>query len=825
MTVKKLKRKDAEESPATTPAKRPRKKSTKALSASDAGATGKALIAEESPATTPAKRPRKKSAKAPPASDAGATGKALIVVESPAKAKTINKYLGHDYHVEPSVGHIKNLPKSKLGIDVDAGFRPEYETIKGKDEVIQRLKQHAAHARIVYIATDPDREGEAIAWHIAQEIQPVNSNIFRVLFHEITERGIAEAMQHPAQIDQHLVDSQQARRAMDRIVGYKISPFVWKTVFYGLSAGRVQSVAVRLICEREAEIGAFVPVEYWSMIGEFRAGDGDPFLAKLFKVSGADPQIGDSATAETMLADLRTQEYVIADIQRKPVKRNPPPPFITSTLQQEAARRLRFPAKRTMILAQKLYEGIELGEEGRVGLITYMRTDSTRLSEDAVMEVRQYIFENYGKEYLPAEARLFKKGKGSQDAHEAIRPTSSKYAPKAVRKHLEKEMFELYELIWNRFVACQMSTALAEQTTVDIRGGDYLFRATDTIPTFRGFLQVYDDMVDETEKSLDEDPVSKLPPGLAASQDATLVTLLPNQHFTKPPARFTESNLVRELEALGIGRPSTYALIVDTVQARKYVEQRERRLYATELGKAVNKILVENFPHIFTVGFTAKMEEELDTIASGNQTYGQVMQDFYTPFISDVEGVDKKSAAIKKSLQQSTDEVCELCSKPMIIKWGRNGRFMACSGYPACKNTRPLPEEQELIKHVVGMKCELCAGDMIVKGGRFGAFLGCSNYPACKNTKPISIGVKCPKCTDGDVIERKTKRKRVFFGCSRYPDCDFASWDRPITRTCDTCGNNYMVQKYNQNRGDFLLCPSCKAEISPDEIPRVVSEG
>ena len=781
--------------------------------------------AEESPATTPAKRTRKKTTRAAPARDAEGIGKALIIVESPAKAKTINKYLGHEFHVEPSVGHIKNLPKSKLGVDVDAGFVPEYETIKGKDEVISRLKEHSAGARAVYIATDPDREGEAIAWHIAQEIAPANKNIFRVLFHEITERGINEAMQHPSQIDQHMVDSQQARRVMDRLVGYKISPFVWKTVFYGLSAGRVQSVAVRLICEREAEIGAFVPVEYWSIIGEFRANGGEPFLAKLFKIAGVDPVVGNTASADTLLEELRKQEYAIDDIQRKPVKRNPPPPFITSTLQQEAARRLRFPAKRTMMLAQKLYEGIDIGEEGRVGLITYMRTDSTRLSEDAVTEVRQYVFENYGKEYLPPEPRLFKKGKTSQDAHEAIRPTFTKYAPKVIKKHLDKEMFELYELIWNRFVACQMSAAVGEQTTVDIRGGEYLFRATDTVPTFRGFLQVYDDMADETEKTADDDPVSKLPAGLAAKQQAELTNLLPNQHFTKPPARYTESNLVRELETLGIGRPSTYALIVDTIQARKYVEQRERRLYPTALGIAVNKILVEHFPHIFNVGFTAKMEEELDTIASGAQTYEQVMEDFYTPFIRDVEGVDKKSAAIKKSLQESTNEVCELCGKPMIIKWGRNGRFMACSGYPACKNTKPLPEEQEQTKHVIGLKCELCGGDMVVKGGRFGAFLGCSNYPACKNTKPISIGMKCPKCTDGDVIERKTKRKRVFFGCSRYPDCDFASWDKPVARTCDTCGNNYMVQKYTQSRGDFLLCPSCKAEIAPDEQPQEAQQG
>lgn len=768
------------------------------------------------------KRRKRQTRPAPPAAEEN--GRALIIVESPAKAKTINKYLGRNYHVEASVGHIKNLPKSRIGVDVESGFVPEYETIKGKDEVIERLKHHAARASAVYIATDPDREGEAIAWHIAREVEHANSTIFRVLFHEITERGIAEAMEHPSRIDEHLVNSQQARRVMDRLVGYKISPFVWKTVFYGLSAGRVQSVAVRLICEREEAITAFVPEEYWSVIGEFRVNDREPFLAKLFKVAGADPVIGDATTAEGYVNDIRAQQFAIADVQKKPVKRNPPPPFITSTLQQEAARRLRYPAKRTMMLAQKLYEGIELGDEGRVGLITYMRTDSTRLSEDAVREVRQYIYENYGKEYLPHEPRLFKKGKSSQDAHEAIRPTATRYAPKAVKRFLDPEMYNLYELIWNRFVACQMSPAVAEQTTVDVRGGDYLFRATDSVSTFRGFLQVYDDLVDDTEKQNDEDPVSKLPPGLAVDDRAALTHLIPNQHFTKPPARFTESSLVRELEALGIGRPSTYALIVDTIQARKYVEQRERRLYPTELGKAVNRILVQNFPHIFTVGFTARMEAELDTIASGKQTYEKVMEDFYHPFIRDVEGVDKNSAAIKKSLQEATNETCESCGKPMIIKWGRNGRFMACSGYPACKNTKPLPEEQELTKHVIGGKCELCGGDMIVKGGRFGAFLGCSNYPSCKNTRPISIGVKCPKCKDGDIIERKTKRKRIFYGCSRYPDCDFASWDKPVARACDTCGNTYMVIKYSQSRGEYLVCPSCKAEVAKEDSPQAVNQ-
>ncbi len=779
----------------------------------------------EPPKTTDATAPggrergakvRKSRKKATPAPDVH--GRSLIIVESPAKAKTINKYLGKEYVVEASVGHIKNLPKSKIGVDVEGGFVPEYETIAGKDEVVRRLRDHAKLADSIYLATDPDREGEAIAWHIAKELEDHNERIYRVLFHEITERGIAEAMRRPLRIDENLVNSQQARRVMDRLVGYKVSPFVWKTLFYGLSAGRVQSVAVRLICEREEEIRAFVAEEYWSIVADFETPAGERFLAKLAKVAGGDPRIPDSTTAQGYVHDIERQSFAINTIQKKPVRRNPPPPFITSTLQQEAARRLRFQAKRTMMLAQKLYEGIDLGPEGRVGLITYMRTDSTRVSEDAVRDVRQFIYENYGKEYVPHEPRLFKKGKSSQDAHEAIRPTSLKHTPRAARKFLNEELASLYELIWNRFVACQMSSAVYDQTTVDILGGDYLFRATDTVPVFRGFLQVYDDVQEEDGRQGDEDPVSKLPQMMKAGDTEKLVGITPNQHFTKPPARYTESSLVKELESLGIGRPSTYAMIVDTIQARKYVEQQERKLVPTDLGFAVNKILVQYFPHLFNVQFTARMEEELDTIAMGKQPYQRVMEDFYRPFIRDLEGVEKHSAAIKKSLQEATDEICDLCGKPMIIKWGRNGRFMACSGYPDCKNTKPLPHEVEQTKHVVGMKCELCGGDMVVKGGRFGAFLGCSNYPACKNTKPISIGVKCPKCGTGEIIERKTKRKRIFYGCSRYPDCDFASWDRPVARACDTCGNSYMVLKYTQSRGEYLMCPSCKAEVAK-ELP------
>jgi DNA topoisomerase-1 len=772
--------------------------------------------------------------------------KSLIIVESPAKAKTINKYLGKNFIVQASVGHIKNLPKSKFGVDLDGGYVPTFEVMKGKEEVIEKLRETASHVKDVYIATDPDREGEAIAADIAEEISGLNSRIHRVLFHEITEKGISQAMQNPQSIDEHLVASQRARRVMDRIVGYKVSPFVWKTIFYGLSAGRVQSVALRLLCEREAAIGAFIPTEYWSIVGEFTTHSDRSFYAKLFRIDGKElivPSqdtlseiehqgtrsrftfIPSEADADGYVEDIKRQSFSLADVQKRDVKRNPLPPFITSTLQQEASRKLRFSASRTMMLAQKLYEGVELGEEGSMGLITYMRTDSTRLSAEAVQAVREYIFANYGKEYVPKHAVAYKKGKASQDAHEAIRPTSVKYSPGAVKKYLEKDLFRLYELIWNRFVACQMEPAIMETTTVIVEGGKYGFRATSSRYKFRGFLQLYDDAVDrEGEKIEDEDPEvvdEVFPETLAAGQKADLASVVTHRHETSPPPRYTEASLVKTLESLRIGRPSTYASIVGTIIDRKYVEQRDRKLFALGLGMEVNKLLVASFPEIFNVKFTAKMEDELDTIASGKRNYKTVLDDFYLPFSRSLEKVSKNTTAIKKSIQEATEEICELCGKPMIIKWGRNGRFMACSGYPACKNTKPLPEDREKHQHLAGMKCELCGGDMLVRSSRFGTFLGCSNYPKCKNTKPISMDIKCPKCKDGQIVERKTKRKRTFYGCSRYPDCDFASWEKPIGQPCETCGSPYMVVKYSKERGEYLKCPSCKAEVMKEEAAAV----
>lgn len=776
--------------------------------------------------------------------------KSLLIVESPAKARTINKYLGKDFIVQASVGHIKNLPKSNLGVDIDAGYVPTFETIEGKEEVIEKLREAASRSSDVYIATDPDREGEAIAADIAGEISGKNPNIYRVLFHEITERGISEAMKQPKTIDEHLVASQRARRVMDRIVGYKVSPFVWKTMFYGLSAGRVQSVALRLICEREEKVRAFVPTEYWSVVGDFKTDESASFQAKLFRIGEKDlfvpanetleeiqrkgtagrfTYIAGEAEAEQIKEDIRRQTFSIASVQKREIRRSPPPPFITSTLQQEASRELRLSASRTMKLAQKLYEGIDIGKEGAVGLITYMRTDSTRLSDDAIAAVRKFIASNYGKEYVPRHPHAYKKKKTSQDAHEAIRPTSMDHTPASVKKFLDKDLFRLYELIWNRFVACQMESAVMESTSVIVEGGKYQFKATASRYTFRGFLQAYDD--DETGQEASpengdeemESPGALLPENLAAGQAARLLDLLSRRHETSPPPRFTESSLVKTLEALGIGRPSTYAMIVGTIIDRKYVEQRDRKLYALDLGREVNKLLTANFPHIFNVKFTAKMEEELDTIASGRSDYRSVLDDFYLPFRDSLDKASKRAPAIKKSMQEATDELCELCGKPMIIKWGRNGRFMACSGYPACKNTKPLPEDQEKHQHLAGIKCELCGGEMIVRASKFGTFLGCSNYPTCKNTKPISLGVKCPKCKEGDVIERRTKRKRVFYGCSRYPECDFASWDKPVARACEVCGSGYMVLKYSQKRGEFYKCPSCKAEVMKEEDEKLAA--
>jgi len=742
-------------------------------------------------------------------------GKSLVIVESKAKTKTISKFLGKDYLILPSIGHIKDLPKNKLGIDIERGFEPHYITIRGKGQTLNDLRKAAQTSDQVFIATDPDREGEAIAWHIAEEISSKNANIKRVLFNEITRNGILKGMANPQDINLPLVEAQKARRVLDRLVGYKVSPILWKTIYRGLSAGRVQSVALRLLCEREMEIENFISEEYWSITVELLTQARDAFFSRLIKINNKKCKIPDEKNASGYVAELKKCGYQITQIKKKKVSKNPPPPFTTSTLQQEASRRFGYSTKKIMMIAQSLYEGLDVGKEGSVGLITYMRTDSTRVADEALKSVREYIYDAYGKEYLPHQARYFKAKKGAQDAHEAIRPTSMKRTPKAIKKYLSAEQFHLYELIWNRFVASQMEAAKLEQTSIDIEakpdavqtaaGNLFLFRTTGSVILFRGFLQVYEDYQEEAENG--EKP-QVLPENIREGEKLKLKDIIPKQHFTKPPPRYTESTLVKELDTLGIGRPSTYAIIISTLLARKYGEKESRYLRPTELGLTVNKILVQQFPDIFNVTFTAQMEEELDKVESGEKQFNKVVSDFYSPFSAALEKTDSQKEEIRESLQENTDEVCPQCGKPLVVKWGRNGKFIACSGYPECKFTKPT-EEAETTSEV----CEKCGRPLVLKVSRFGRFLACSGYPECKNTRPYNIGVVCPKkgC-GGNIVERKTKRGKIFYGCSKYPGCDFVSWYKPVNKTCPNCRNNYLEERYTQTRGEYLRCPMCKSE-------------
>jgi DNA topoisomerase I len=727
--------------------------------------------------------------------------KSLVIVESDAKSKTIKKFLGDHYAVKASVGHIKNLPKNRLGVDLTNGFEPEYITIRGRGKLLQDLKKLAQNSDRVFIATDPDREGEAIAAHLAAEIEPSNSNIQRVLFHEITEQAVRDAIQKPLSIDLEKVEAQKARRVMDRLVGYQVSPFLWKTIYRGLSAGRVQTVALRLLCEREEQISKFVAREYWTLEGEFRTKDQERFRAKLMKIAGADADIPDEASVKRHSEILRGLSYSVSDLKTRELERNPYPPYTTSTLQQDAVRRLSMTTKQIMAVAQQLYEGVDL-PEGRVGLITYMRTDSTRLSATAVEEARQAIAEGYGLEYVPAKPRQFSNRKSAQDAHEAIRPTSLKRPPQKIAGFLTPQQKKLYELIWNRFLASQMAAARSRQTILEIQGGDYLFRTIGTEVLFKGFMQIYDVEEKETEVR------NAIPPGVRKADGASLLQLDPEQHFTKPPARYNESSLVKELDSQGIGRPSTYALIISTLLDRKYAERQARTLVPTELGVTVNGILVRQFPDIFNVGFTAQMEEELDQIESGEKKRLDVLRDFYAPFNEAVAKAMDKKEEIRESLQQEHDEKCPKCGKDLVVKWGRNGRFIACTGYPDCKFTKPLKEDMVETNET----CDKCGSPMVVKTGRFGRFLACSRYPDCKSTKPLSTGVPCPNegCT-GTLVEKRSGRGKMFFGCSRYPECKFATWYRPLAQKCEKCGFPLLEQRISKKKGEYLQCPQCKA--------------
>jgi DNA topoisomerase-1 len=741
-------------------------------------------------------------------------GKSLVIVESDAKSKTINRFLGKNYVVRASIGHIKNLPKNRLGVDIENGFEPEYITIRGRGKTLSDLKKLSADAEHVYLATDPDREGEAIASHLEEELRNSNKHIKRVLFHEITEQAVQDSIKKAHRIDITKVEAQKARRVMDRLVGYEVSPFLWKTIYRGLSAGRVQSVALRLICEREDEITRFTSREYWSITADFKTERGEKVTSRLVKIDGADAEIPNEAEAKRHSALLRGLAFKVSDLRSKDTERNPFPPYTTSTLQQDAVRRLGMSTKQIMAVVQQLYEGVDL-PEGRVGLITYMRTDSTRMSHAAVEEARRFIAENYGLEYVPQKPRAFKNKKTAQDAHEAIRPTSLSRPPNKVAAHLNPSQKKLYELIWNRFVACQMAPARITQMALEITAGSYLFRTTGSVVKFKGFMQLYQVDLEEEENS----PI----PALMRQDDRLLLEhLREQQHFTKPPPRYNESSLVKELDQLGIGRPSTYALIISTLLDRKYVHKESRSLAPTELGMTVKRIVTSQFPDIFNVGFTAQMEEELDQIESGEKGRVDVLNDFYGPFKQSVSAAMDRKEEIRESLRQDTEGECPKCGKPLVIKWGRNGRFIACTGYPECRHTQPLEKHET----VVDEKCDSCGSDMVIRTGRFGRFLACSRYPECKSTRPVSTGVSCPEdgC-GGRIVEKRSGRGKVFFGCSNYPRCKYASWYRPVPESCAHCGNPFLEERFSKAKGAFLKCPKCKHETAVETSDAGVKEA
>jgi DNA topoisomerase-1 len=750
--------------------------------------------------------------------------KHLVVVESPAKCKTIAKYLGKDYSVRATMGHIIDLPEKELGIDLAHDFKPAYTVSRGKRRIVRALKDEAAKCDDVFLAPDPDREGEAIAWHVAETIKGVNKNVRRVQFNEITKRAVLAALENPHGIDEKKVNAQQARRILDRIVGYQVSPVLWRTVFRGLSAGRVQSVALRLICEREQAIRSFIQKEYWSIEGNFEHG-GIAFTAKLISVDGRkatdidNPLIPDEKSAKAIKERLRNVAFAVSDVVQTEKERKPYPPFITSTLQQEAARKLGFSAAKTMMIAQQLYEGLDLGELGSLGLITYMRTDSTRSAQEAVTDARTVITALFGPKFLPQSPRTYGKSKNVQDAHEAIRPSqvAIAFSPENVQKFLSKDQYRLYDLVWKRFLASQMENAVQDLTRIDMAGGGCVFRANGSVLKFQGFLVLYDESIEDTVEN-GEGQNEKLPE-IPAATSVALRGLSDKQHFTQPPPRYSEASLVHELEDKGIGRPSTYAQIIDTIKRRKYVTVESRRFSPTEVGFTVKNMLVREFPDIFDVGFTAGMESDLDRIEDGGVEWVKVLKDFYGPFAARLDVVRRNIKELRAQNQETTDRVCPLCGKnKLVIKWSRNGKFLACQGFPACRYTETL-EKREAAPN--GETCDRCGAPMVVLTVKGRKFLGCSRYPECKNTKSLSIGVPCPRpgC-GGSIVERRTKRGKVFYGCSKYPQCTFATWDRPVAVKCGACGYAVMVYKENRHKGAFLRCPSCTAEAAlPEQSP------
>ncbi|MEK6579525.1 MAG: type I DNA topoisomerase [Bdellovibrionota bacterium] len=738
--------------------------------------------------------------------------KALVIVESPSKAKTIQKYLGREYIVKASVGHIKDLPKSKLGVDTKKGFEPDYQLIPSKTKVIDELRKSAALVPVLFLATDPDREGEAIAWHINEELKAKGKKIHRVLFNSITKTAVIEAMKNPQKLDTNKYNAQQARRILDRLVGYKISPLLWDKVRRGISAGRVQSVALRLVVEREAEVKAFKPEEYWNIEGIF-SKDGIDFKARYFKVNGKDPVLNDRKSVDEFLTAVKGAKWNISSIEQKERSRKPTAPFITSRLQQDGARKLGFSAKKTMTIAQHLYEGKDLGDLGTHGLITYMRTDSVRIEPAALQSLREFISTEYGKDYLPSEPIVYKSKKSAQDAHEAIRPTSLEFTPAKVQGFLEKDEFRLYQLIWNRFVASQMSSAVYDLTAVDIvtkdkSGREHQFRATGSVIKFAGFTAVYND--EDDDKADDSERALKLP----AIKEGDLVNskqIDPSQHFTQPPPRYSDASLIRDLEEKGIGRPSTYATILSNLQDREYVEKRENRYYPSELGTVVTELLVQSFPNILNTEFTAGMETQLDDIEEGKIEWKKVMGAFWKPFNKTLEVAKEQMKNVKRQ-EVPTDVKCEKCSSTMVIKWGKLGSFLACSNYPECKNTQDFKKDEQgkiiiVPKEYTDKKCQKCSQPMVVKSGKFGKFLACSDYPNCKFTQAIGIGIQCPLCHEGEMAQRQSRFRRVFYSCITWPKCSFATWDKPIAKPCPQCKFPMLTEKITKRAGLMHKCP------------------
>ncbi|MBU2524412.1 type I DNA topoisomerase [Patescibacteria group bacterium] len=735
--------------------------------------------------------------------------KNLVIVESPAKARTISKFLGKDYKVMASMGHIRDLPKSKIGIDVRKNFEPTYDVPENKAKVIKDLVDKIGAKTQVWIATDEDREGEAIGWHLVHALGLDEKKVKRIVFHEITKGAILEAIDTPRKLDHNLIDAQQARRVLDRLVGYKLSPVLWKKIRYGLSAGRVQSVAVRLIVEREREILAFNAEEYWNVIAHLENKKKNKFEAHLLKYDKKKFESDNEKKTKKIVTDLKKQDYIITKIEKKETKKNPPPPFITSTLQQDAARKLGFSVKKTMVLAQQLYEGIKHGEKGHAGIITYMRTDSVNLAKSALSQIKKFIKKEYGAEYGMDVPRVFKSKKGAQEAHEAIRPVDITNTPDEMKKYLEADQLKLYKLIWKRTMATQMACAIMNKVIVDIEAGKGLFRANGQTVKFPGFLKVYKESTDHNN----DDDAENLLPELEEGEKLKLDKLDPTQHFTKPPPRYTEASLVKKLEEEGIGRPSTYAPTISTVITRGYIDRDLKQLKPTDVGFVVNDLLVKHFTDIVDYKFTAGMEDDLDDIADGKKKWVPIIKAFYTPF---EKLVKEKTESIKKEdlIKEKTDEKCDECGGGMVVKLGRFGKFLSCANYPECKFAKPMEdnktdEEKKMEKKLAGKKCDKCGEPMEIKIGRFGQFLGCSGYPKCKNMESIvkPSGVKCPECKDGQLIERRTrKRGQIFYGCNKYPDCKFASWDKPLPDKCNKCGGLVVEKKGKPT------CHVCKLE-------------